>query len=118
MRPVIALWVVAAGCLVGCTTIEIHGSNRVDVVHQAGITWSLDVQASEPVLLERTSFGFDASSHDFVLGFRRSRSVYRPLSSTCQILIVVDRRSDADEAVNALSQSIRSAHGSVCVMRN
>lgn len=102
----------------GCTVIEIHGADRVDMIRQAGIAWVFHVQASEPLLIDRTSYGFDASRHDFVLGFRRSRSVYRSLSSDCQALIVVESRSDAEEAINLLARSLGSGAGSVCVLRN
>lgn len=118
MRAGVAITVALAGSLAGCTTIEIHGSNRVDVVRQTGLVWSLNVQGSEPVLVDRTSFGFDASLSDFIVGFRRSRSVYRPVSSHCPVLIVVDNRSDAEEAIDMLARSLRSTDGSVCVLRN
>jgi hypothetical protein len=111
--------IAAAGAvwLTGCTTINIHGSNRVQVVRHVGIAWSIDVEASEPVLIERISIGLDATLHEVVLGFRQSQSVYRPVTSNCQVLIVVDRRSDAEEAINTLRRSIRAADGFACILR-
>ncbi|WP_312588794.1 hypothetical protein [Comamonas terrigena] len=98
--------------------IEIHGSNRVDVVHLGGVAWSVDVKSSEPILIDRTSFGLDASHQDFIIGLRRSRYVYRPMSSDCHVLIVINNRGDIEEASNMLAQSHWPPGTNVCTLRN
>lgn len=113
-----ALVVAIASAAAGCTTIEIHSGNRVELVQRTGLVWSIEVNASEPILIDRTSIGLDATLNEIVLGFRKSRAVYRPLMSDCHVLIVVDSRSDADEAVKFLSQGLQSKSGSVCILRN
>lgn len=118
MRVGTTIAVLLAGNLAGCTTIEIHGSGQVEVVRQVGFAWTIEVQATEPVLVDRTSIGLEASAHELVLGFRQSRTVYRPVTTSCQVLIVVDRGADADDAVGILTRASLLKNPSMCVLRN
>ena len=118
MRARNSIAVAIAICLGGCTIIEIHGANRVDTVRKLGLAWAVNVQASEPLLIQRTSIGVDVSSHELILGYRRLRSVYRPESINCHVLVVVDGQSDAKEAVHVLERGLSSNGVSFCVMGN
>jgi len=75
----------------GCTVIHVRAGTAVETSTHLG-QLTVRVTAQDPVVVHRTVFGAELSSHRFAVGYVDDRAVHQPLRDHTSLLIVGDLR--------------------------